>query len=148
MFRADVLLATSLLLGCSAPTHPTVEQEPRAAAEAAARSWLEVVDAGDYEKSWDAASELFRQNMARFGKDASFWVKSLNVSRAPLGDVRMREVARVEPDAGIAGMPPGDFVEVEYLGTFVNQDRVTETIVMTLESDAEWRMANYIIDRE
>jgi len=112
-------------------------------AETAARSWLSIVDAGDYEDSWHSASELFRQNMARFGKDASFWAKSLGVARKPLGEVRSRKSTAVQPKSG-AGAP---LVEIVYASAFAAADGVQETMVMTLEDDGEWRMASYVIQR-
>ena len=122
---------------------PARAAEPEEAAETAALSWLSIVDAGDYQDSWHSASELFRQNMARFGKDASFWAKSLGVARKPLGEVRSRKSTSVQPKRG-AGAP---LVEIVYTSAFAAADGVKETLVMTLEDDGEWRMASYVIER-
>ena len=111
--------------------------------ERAALSWLAIVDAGDYEESWHQASELFRQDMARFGKDVSFWAKSLGVSRTPLGKVRSREAVHVESKSGARAA----LVEITFASAFEGADHVTETIVMMLEDDGEWRMATYLIAR-
>ena len=143
---AEVLVAASLILACS-EAHPT-EPDRAAAASMAAVEWLELVDASDYEGSWEAASEHFRQDMARFGKDVSFWVKALEVSRAPLGELRAREATRVDVDAELPGVANDAFVKIDYSSSFSVRNGVTETIGMILESDGEWRMATYVIDRE
>jgi hypothetical protein len=132
-------LVVALGCGQDAPTRGSEQEE---VAEAAARSWLAIVDAGDYDESWHRASELFRLNMARFGKDVSFWTKSLGVSRSPLGEVRSRKTTHVDLKSG-----PPPLIEIVYTSAFAQADDVRETIVMTFEDDGEWRMASYEIER-
>jgi hypothetical protein len=135
------LLAAALAF---APRFAPEEAEARAAAS----SWLAIADKGRYEESWEEASSAFRENMARFGKSKTFWVKALGVSRGTLGAAISRTVNRVAPSEGMPGGPEGRrYLELVYEGRFENADAVTETVTMTLDDDGVWRMFNYVIQR-
>jgi hypothetical protein len=136
------LLAAAL----STVTAPTAED---AAARAAASAWLGIVDSGRYEESWEEASVAFRENMTRFGKSSGFWVKALGASRQPLGPMVSRALTRVAPTSAMPGGGGGRrYLELVYGSGFENADRVTETVVMTLDDDGVWRMYNYAVRRE
>ncbi len=118
------------------------------AARAAASSWLAIVDGGRYEESWEEASVGFRENMARFGKSMDFWVKALGAARTPLGPTVSRTVTRVAPTEAMPGVPEGRrYLELVYDSRFENAYAVTETLVMTLDEDGDWRMFNYLVRR-
>lgn len=149
------MLALALLLGlaltgCDSSTSSPESAGSGGAAEeavAAAAKWLRLVDEGNYDESWAAASEAFHTNMARFGKDEEAWVEALGVSRAPLGEIRSRTVIENEEGGGMPGGPEGRYRQIEYESHFEKKSQVRETIVMTLERDGAWRMFNYLIDR-
>lgn len=121
-------------------------QEP-SAARTAAEHWLEIVDDGRYEESWEAASPRFRRSMARFGKGSGFWVKALTTSRGSLGEVETRTLIRSQESTSFPGADPGRFYELVYQGDFHAHEAVFETIIVTLDDDSEWRVYHYVIRR-
>jgi len=81
---ADVLAATGDEEGAAeADAAGTEHADAEAAAVEAAKSWLALVDAGEYGKSWEAAAPLFKGAV-----DEAAWGKQLGPVRGPLGAVR------------------------------------------------------------
>ncbi|MGH9322481.1 MAG: DUF4019 domain-containing protein [Vicinamibacteria bacterium] len=143
--RLAVVFGCAALACGSGPTTGALEPSEEAAKTAAA-SWLALVDRGSYEESWHKASEAFRLNMARFGKSVGFWVKSLETSRKPLGDIDARTVTRTAEAKGMPGASEdGRYLELMYESRFEEAETMTETLVMTLDGDGVWRMFNYVI---
>ena len=140
------MMLTAILAAALASASGFASEETEV--QAAASSWLAIADQGRYEESWEEASSAFRENMARFGKSKSFWVKALGASRGPLGAAISRTVNRVAPGEGMPGGPEGRrYLELVYESRFESAETVTETVIMTLDDDGAWRMFNYVIHR-
>ena len=121
--------------------------QEQASSRSAAERWLELIDEGRYEESWDAASPRFRRNMSRFGKRVGFWVKALATSRGSLGEAETRRLVRSHERTSMPGTEAGQFVDLVYRGDFAAHEAVVETIVVTLDDDSEWRVYDYVIRR-
>lgn len=80
------LLAAVAVVACMA-VGPLAAAGPEDTAEAAAESWLKLVDAGEYATSWEQAAKLFQGAV----KQAD-WVQMVNGVRTPLGKVMSRKV--------------------------------------------------------
>ncbi len=100
--------------------------------------WLNLVDKGDYSKSWERAAEIFR-TMVTKGE----WETKLNTFRAPLGKVSERKVRLKQFTTTIADAPQGEYVIFEYETVFKNKQTITETVVTVLEKDGKWRVGGY-----
>src|SRR5437588_11370689 len=74
------VLTTASAQGSSAET-------PAGAAQAAARVWLGLVDAGDYAKSWVTGAEYFRNLVLQ-----AQWVTSAAQVRGSLGGLKSRRL--------------------------------------------------------
>ena|SRR5437762_622641 len=141
-YRSVVGLCLLALLGAS----PVADaQEDRDAAIAAAKEkathWLEALDAGRHEESWDDTAPVMKE-----GRSRADWVRDVAAPRQALGKSIMREVERAEFSTSVRGAPSGKYVTLKYLTQFSNAPPVYETILMSLEQD-HWRIAGYRLER-
>ena len=72
------------LLLCSAALAQDLAAK-RETADQAARSWLALVDHGDYGQSWQEAASFFQSKISK-----ADWEKALNQVRPPLGAAKNR----------------------------------------------------------
>ncbi len=110
------------------------------AAVNAAQQWVALVDAGKYAESWDQAAQLFRDSIRR-----ADWAKSLEMVRAPLGNVITRKVRRTARVTSLPGVPEGDYLIIEFDTFFDNRAAAIETITPARDADGNWRVAGYYI---
>jgi hypothetical protein len=118
-------------------------QKPEAAAEAAAQTWLNLVDSGKYAASWDEAAEYFKSKITK-----SQWEEMLGTARTPLGGVRSRKLAQAEHVTELPNAPKGDYVVIQYSTSFANLPSAIETVVPMLDKkDGKWRVSGYFIKK-
>lgn len=109
-------------------------------AKAAARQWLVLVDAGRYAESWEAAAGYFRKAVSK-----DVWQKQLRTARAPLGDVRARELMSAVYATSLPGAPDGEYVMIQYGTGFENKAQAVETVTPMMDDDGTWRVSGYYI---
>jgi hypothetical protein len=119
--------------GCSAADTPE-------AAQAAALSWLALVDAGSYSDSWNTAAALFRNAVPQ-----SQWVSKVAAVRGPLGAVKTRHVASSQPMRSLPGAPDGEYVVIRFTTSFEQKADATETVTPMKDPDGHWRVSGYYI---
>jgi hypothetical protein len=73
----------------------------------AAASWLALVDAKEYDKSWAEAAPLFQEKISE--KD---WVRMVAFVREPLGEVKSRQLLGAQPATTLPGAPEGEYVVI------------------------------------
>jgi beta-lactamase regulating signal transducer with metallopeptidase domain len=134
---------SGLLLLQSLRAEPAAGSDPKAAAVAAMRSWLQEIDSARYAESWQHASELFKGKVP-----SAVWEKQLAQVRTPLGACATREVASASlqerlpsPDGGVKG----PFVLVQFNSSFKNLTAARETVTFMKEADGQWRAAGYFV---
>nr|WP_321467239.1 DUF4019 domain-containing protein [uncultured Desulfobulbus sp.] len=134
-----VLLSVFLLsihpLSLSAATAP-----PKAQVTAAAESWLQLIDAGDFAKSWQTASVFFRNAVSQAN-----WSNALQASRSPLGALEQRTLTSVQEATALPGAPDGHYCILSFTTAFALKKQATETLTFTEEADGQWRSAGYFI---
>lgn len=135
--RLRVLLVASLV--GLAGTLPAVDS-PEKAAQAAAQSWLALVDAGRYAESWAAAAAAFRKEVTR-----DEWVEAVSKARAPLGTAGERTLRLAQHETTLPGAPPGDYVVIQYAVTFSKTGAAVETVTPMKEPDGSWRVSGYYV---
>lgn len=142
-------LLMSLLLAvlALAPNLPAPQAETDAArsavvaaadaeAEEAARDWLALVDASDWQASYDATGAAFRRlNSKAMWEDASL------AARVPLGAVTSREAISFQ----VLPAPPAGYIVVRFRTDFAERAGVTETVTLERGTDGLAVVA-YIID--
>jgi hypothetical protein len=137
-----VLLAAGGLMAQEAISPADVSAEVDSAAPlAAAVSWLQVLDRGEYAQSWDATSDYFRSLVSR-----ESWAAQVGPLRRGMGGL----VSRKPKDApvfskSLPGAPDGEYVVVAFSATFTNKETAMETVTLMKETDGQWRVAGYFI---
>jgi hypothetical protein len=109
-------------------------------AEAAAQSWLALVDGGKYPESWDAGAEIFKKGMP-----TESWQKTLKANRRHLGKVVSRKLKSATHTKTLPNAPEGEYVVIQYDTSFENRANAIETVTPMQEQDGKWRVAGYSI---
>jgi len=113
---------------------------PDAGAERAASVWLRLVDDGKYAESWKDASSYFRSRVTE-----DDWVNTIASLRAALGGLAARDIASAETATALPGAPDGNYAVIQYSTSFSNKRSATETVVMKLDKDGQYRLVGYFI---
>ncbi len=126
-------------------------QKPEDAAQAAAESWLRLVDAGDYSASWAQAATTLKGAV----KQAE-WAQAAGGLRSPLGKLvsrrlKSREYTEKGPTTRVIGgrvytwNGHAKCVIVQYDSVFANKASAVETVIPVPDSDGAWRVSGYSI---
>ena len=107
---------------------------------AAGDSWLAVVDAEQYDESWEQACAFFRGVVPK-----EQWVTQVAGVRGPLGPVLSREVASAEYRTKLPGAPDGEYVVIQYRTKFQNKASAVETVTPMRDPDGVYRVSGYYI---
>ena len=139
--RAGVpIIVLSLVLGLMCHSSLMAGPDEERAGLDSAGAWLTLVDAGQYDKSWDQAASLFKESLS---KDQ--WVQSLKTARMPLGKVISRTSTSTTYTTSLPGVPDGKYVVIKYDTSFENKKSAVETVTPMLDKDGKWRVAGYFI---
>ncbi len=107
---------------------------------AIAETWLAVIDAGDYDRSWKEAAEYFQKAVT-----TEAWGEALTKFRKPLGAVKSRKVRDMKVANTLPGAPDGKYRIIEFDTSFAAKAEAIETVTFVLEMDGVWRAAGYFI---
>jgi len=107
--------------------------------ETSALAWLALVDAGDYESSWEQAAPFFQMSISR-----DKWAGALTQVRAPLGEVMTRELSHSAPKTNLPGAPKGDYLIMRLSTAFAHEASAVETLTMQ-QGPQGWRVVGYFI---
>jgi hypothetical protein len=124
---------------------------PEDKAQAAAESWLQLVDGGHYAASWDSAAQAFKGAVRQ-----ADWAQLAGGMRAPLGKlvsrkVRSREYTEKGPTTRVIGgkvytwSGHGKCVIIQYDAVFANRAAAVETVIPAAEADGAWRVSGYSV---
>ena len=136
-------LRRTILMGCvvaSLVAPAVAADEPEAAAQAAAESWLGLVDAANYAASWEQAAQVFKGAV----KQADWGQMAAGV-RTPLGKLVSRKLKSREYKEKMPGAPDGKYVVIQYDTVFEHKASAVETVVPTADPDGVWRVSGYFI---
>jgi hypothetical protein len=146
---AGVIVACLVGLGVAGAV-PLAAQAPEDAAQAAAESWLRLVDGGDYAASWDQAATVLKGAVRR-----AEWSDMVAGARAPLGGVasrrlKSREYTERPPTTRMVGgkvytWGNGRYVVIQYDVAFANRPSAVETVIPVADPDGVWRVSAYSI---
>ncbi len=114
--------------------------KPEDAAQAAADSWLKLVDTGNYVASWEQAAKVFKGAVA---KDQ--WAQTASGVRTPLGKLISRKLKSREYTEQLPGAPDGKYVVIQFDTVFENKAAAVETVTPMLDPDGVWRVSGYFI---
>jgi hypothetical protein len=138
------MLARRIAIGClvaaCAAGPARAADKPEDAAQAAAESWLKLVDDADYAGSWEQAAKAFKGAVT---KDQ--WQQACAGVRTPLGKLVSRKLKSREYTEKLPGAPDGKYVVIQFDTAFASRASTVETVVPMLDSDGTWRVSGYFI---
>ena len=106
----------------------------------AALAWLSLVDTGEYEKSWEQASLLFRKQVP-----ARQWKTAITSVRTPLGKLVSRKLKSTQFTTTLPGAPDGEYVVIQYDCSYEKKKSAVETVTPMREEDGSWKVSGYYI---
>ncbi len=128
------IVATGLL--AAGVTHAGSRES---AAIEAANEWLALLDAGEFETSWQRSALLFQNAVS-----ASQWEASVTAARRPFGKFTSREVLSATFKTSLPGAPDGQYVVIQYRSAFEKKQAAVETVTPMLE-EGVWKVSGYYI---
>jgi hypothetical protein len=106
----------------------------------AALTWLEGVDAGDAERTWEEGGRRFQD-----GVTPGSWAASLARVQGLLGRPRSRELTHGELRTELPGLPDGSWATLTYATRFGKKRSGTESVTLEEEDDGVWRVVGYFV---
>ena len=129
-----------LVMAFMVPRVHSQESQSILDAENAARHWLELTDAGNFDRSWDEAADIFQKHVTKLA-----WASTAANARSPLGGVRSRKVRSARYARTLPGAPDGDYVVIQFETTFENKANAIELVTPTRAKDGSWKVSGYFI---
>ncbi len=139
-FRWSKILAIAMVGTLFSHSFLFGSEEAEKSAIASAIEWLNLVDEGRYDQSWDESASLFKTEVS---KDQ--WQGLLKTNRSPLGKVLTRKLKLKHYTKSMPGAPEGDYVVLQYETAFEKKPSILETLTPMLDKDGKWRVMNYYI---
>ncbi len=115
---------------------PSSAAARQALVEQAARTWLAVVDAGNWEASWRDTGASFRKL-----NTVEVWTKASQQVRVPLGDALSRTLLTHDTMPA----PPQGYDVLRFRTDFAGKASAVETLTLEREG-SEWKVVGYLID--
>ena len=105
-------------------------------------SFLEQVDSGQYDQSWQGAADYLKEQVP-----LNDWTTKLKAVRTAAGkNLERKEEKNFYSKEQKDGLPEGEYMVYIFASKFENQVTVTETVTVMLETDNVWRVAGYFIE--
>ncbi|KAG1694645.1 Sarcosine oxidase subunit gamma [Nymphon striatum] len=102
-------------------------------------TWLEIIDQGKYEESWNKTAPIFQQYLT-----SAEWNEALKKARKPFGKLLSRSATEEKAHDSLPGAPSGKYIVIKFSTKFENKASAIETV--TLKKDQSiWRVAGYFI---
>ena len=133
-------LACALSIAASLVAPAYAADKPEDAAQAAAEPWLKLVDASQYDASWDQAAKLFKGAVTK-----EQWKQAAAGARQPLGKLVSRKLKSRTYTEKAPGAPDGKYVVIQYDTAFENKASAVETVTPMLDPDGVWRVSGYFV---
>lgn len=127
-----------LVVVTGSPVVAAGSEAAEAEALAAAEEWLALVDAGDYQKSWEGAASLFKSAVT-----PEQWEQSLRGALSPLGAMKSRKEKNRRYETSLPGAPDGEYVIFQFDTSFENKQAAVETVTPMKDTDGKWRVSGY-----
>lgn len=109
-------------------------------AKAAAKEWLALVDAGNYQESWESAAGFFKNAVSQ-----EKWQQQMAAFRQSLGKTTSRKLKSAKYTKTLPGAPDGEYVVIQYKTSFAKKKSAVETVTPMLDNDGKWKVSGYYI---
>jgi hypothetical protein len=107
-------------------------------AKKAADAWLKLVDAGNYQESWNQFAGIVKPRVSE-----EKWAEEAAALRKTLGPMTSRNFASAKYSTSLPGAPDGQYVVILYHSSFANKQSAIEQVVPMLDTDGQWRISGY-----
>jgi hypothetical protein len=125
-------------------TAPHIQEKPenmdREEKIGAVKTWLESIDAGNYDEAWKWTSSLTRTLETESG-----WIDKLKLVRNPLGKVINRKNPGTKWTRELQGAPKGSYYIFTFNTDFATKSDALETVTLIYQEDGKWRILGYSI---
>ena len=133
-------VAVAVLVGACVASAGLAAESREDAAQAAAESWLKLVDEANYKASWEQAAKLFKSAVTQ-----AQWEGAAAGARNPLGKLVSRKLKSREYKEQLPGAPDGRYVVFQYDTVFANKATAVETVIPMADPDGAWRVSGYFV---
>jgi Protein of unknown function (DUF4019) len=110
------------------------------AALKASTAWLDLIDSGKYDASWEEAAMYFKNSVKK-----EEWTPTIKAVRDPFGKLLERKLKSKQSVQSMPGAPDGDYLIIQYDSSFENKKSAVETVVPMMDKDGKWRVSGYFI---
>lgn len=128
---AALLLIVSLSL--------IAQDQSEKVSEKSAEQWLALIDAGNYDESWNQAGEFFRSHVT---KEA--WNQQVSAARGQTGKFKSRKLKSAQAADSLPNAPVGKYEILQYDSSF-NAGPAVETVVLIQEKAGSWKVVGYFV---
>ena len=135
-----ILLAVVVLASPARAQAPDTASAAIAAAQAAARTWLALVDRGQYPASWDSAAVAFKHGVTK-----SAWGDAVRQARGALEPFGERNLTSAGYTTTLPNAPKGQYVVLQYETKVRGGKTVVETVTPAKDPDGVWRVSGYYV---
>ena len=108
-------------------------------AKRVALTWPALVDAMQYEASWNEAASLFKAQVGTSDR-----VRAVAAARSPFGDLIARRLISATYATSLPGAPDGEYVVLQFQTAFENKAQAVETVTPMLD-EGHWKVSGYYI---
>ncbi len=106
----------------------------------AAEDFLQLVDAEEFEQSWNSSSSLMREKIF-----LEVWNQQIPAMRSRVGKLNNRKQDNASFSDWAEDAPDGQYLTFKYASSFEKKAAAMETVILILEEDNRWRVAGYFI---
>ncbi len=132
-------LGASALVVVLSLTGARAQEQDTKAARAAVDSWLSLIDAADYAKSWDESATFFKNAIT-----SEKWQAAVKTARGSFGVLKSRTVKSATPATKLPGAPEGEYVVFDFDAIF-EQKPAGERVTVVRDKDGSWRVVGYFV---
>lgn len=142
---ASVLFAPLVAQPAAPAPAQTDQSNPMAAwtveALRAAQEYVNLLDQGHYEQSWQVGAQIFQRTM-----NQKEWATALALSRGKLGRMISRTLKDEKPAFDPKGLPKGAYMVVEFNTAFEKAPKSGELLTLMRERDGKWKVLTYQVN--
>jgi len=120
--------------------HKAVVDSQKQASLLATHAWLNLTDSGNYDASWETASNMMKRTVTK-----KEWNQIMEATRKDLGSVKSRTLAQELPAQNPHNMPRGDYMVVLFQTSFSNKQKARELLTLSYEY-GDWKVITYMIE--
>jgi hypothetical protein len=140
MFKNCRALALTIILFVSLAIQADAELLSRAQSESQARGFLQLLDQGLQDESWQTMSVAFRSLNERV-----HWNTRQQVIRTSYGPLESRDLKHISYRKTFSLSPDGEYIIVQFRSSYQNKAETIETLVLDCSGVSECTVRHYVI---